>query len=367
MKTLSEIRARIDRADEQIRSAYLDRLEATEEVAALKRGEERPVVYRPDRERQILDRAAEGLTGRRASDMRALFADVMRRSRSGQYLSIAAAGKALPLPETCEPSSPRRVLVQGAEGAYQHLAARRVFGETPVLFCETFSDVFERLGEEDAGVLPLENSTAGVVEEVFDALYRFDAFLCGSVEVNLRHALAGTGSLSEVRTVLAHPQALRQCDDFLREHGMRPQSCDNNAFAARTVARNGDPSVAAICAPECAGIYGLRILADGISDLAQNTTRFVILKKRFERVLRNNRIAVILRAENRAGALFEILSVFAGFSVNVLALHSRPWKESPFEYLFYLEFEGSYESDEIRALLWQLTEELPFVKILGTF
>ena len=362
---LAAARKRIDAADRSLRESYLERLDATDEVARIKCAQDAPAVYVPEREKQILERVGADLSPERAGRVRRLFAQIMRASRSSQYRALAGAGK-LVLPEPAAPTRPKRVLVQGARGAYQHLAAMRAFPEAPVEFCPSFEDVFSRLAEEDAGVVPLENSTAGVVGDVFDCLYRERVYLCGSMEIALTHALVGRGDFAGVDTVLAHPQALKQCERFLRENNLRGVPCTNNAVAAKMAAESDSENVAAICARECADIYGLRVLRDGVADEERNTTRFVILKRRFERTAAE-RVAVILRAENRPGALFEVLGVFAECGVNVLALHSRPWRENPFEYLFYLEFAGRYESAEVRALLGQLSEELPFVKLLGTF
>ena len=366
---LSEIRKRLDKIDAELKTLFCGRLDCSAEVAAAKSACAEGVkkVFDPGREAQILARAAESLSKTAARAVREQFAGIMRNSRSLQYLAFAEAGRdGLPAQE--KPAAKKRVILQGAEGAYQHIAAKRLFPGLPTEFCGSFAEVFSSLDGESAGVLPLENSTAGVVGDVFDALGEKEGiFVNGGLELNIAHALLGRGELFEVDTVLAHPQALKQCESFLRERGMRGVPCTNNAVAAKMVAESDSRNVAAVCSEECAELYRLKILQRGISDAAGNTTRFVVLGTRFERVEGADKLALLFRTANRPGALAEVLSVFAFFGVNVLALHSRPVKETPFEYRFYVEFSGRYADPAVRALLAQLSCELPYCRILGTF
>ncbi len=366
---LSEIRKKLDNIDAALGALFCERLDCSAQVAAVKQKSADGVkkVFDSAREAQILDRATAGLTGMGARAVREQFAGIMRNSRSLQYLAFAEAGKdGLPAQE--EPAKKKRVILQGAEGAYQHVAAKKLFPGLPTVFLGSFGEVFSALEEGSAGVLPLENSTAGVVGDVFDALGAAEGiFVNGGLELNISHALLGRGELSEVDTVLAHPQALKQCENFLLARGMRGVPCTNNAVAAKMVSESDSRNVAAVCSEECAELYRLKILQRGISDAAGNTTRFVVLGTRFERVEGADKLALLFRTANRPGALSEVLSVFSFFGVNVLALHSRPVKETPFEYRFYVEFSGSYADSAVRALLAQLSCELPYCRILGTF
>ena len=365
---LSEIRKRLDDIDRRLKEDFCARLACSGEVAKCKLAEGAGLsrVFDPVRESEILARTVEGLPERIARAVRDQFSQILRNSRSLQYLAFSEAGKdGLPRPE--EPAKKSRVLLQGAAGAYQHSAAQTLFPDLPVVFCERFEDVFEGLDGESAGVLPLENSTAGVVGEVFDALDGHAAFVNGGLELKLAHTLMGLGDPAEVDTVLAHPQTLRQCENFLKSRNLRGEPCANNAIAARTVAERKSARYAALCAETCAALYGLKIFERGICDAAGNTTRFIVLGTRFERVAGADKLALLFRTQNRPGALSEALAAFSFFGVNVLALHSRPIKETPFEYRFYAEISGSYEDPVLRALLAQLSCELPYFRILGTF
>lgn len=373
---LAEIRRKLDGIDASLRELFVQRLTCSAEVAAAKLAADQTPAGQPDtgvrrvcapgREAEILSRVCEGLPAETARAVREQFAGIMRNSRGAQYEAFVRAGRdGLPAQE--EPLPKRRVILQGAPGAYQHIAAQKLFPGLPVVFCESFEDVFAALDGESAGVLPLENSTAGVVGDVFDALSGREICVNGGIELNISHALLGRGALAEVDTVLAHPQALKQCEGFLREHGLRGVPCTNNAVAAKMVAESDTRNVAAVCSEECAEIYHLQVLRRGISDAAGNTTRFVVLGTRFERVPDADKLALLFRTANRPGALAEVLAVFALYGINVLALHSRPVKETPFEYRFYVEFSGKYGEPAVRALLAQLSCELPYCRILGTF
>lgn len=371
MRELNDIRRDINDADEQLRALFLRRMALAQEVAETKAatGDK---VFKPEREAEILASRAAGLEGSLRLKYVSLLEAMIRKSRERQYAEILSRfPQRFPLRPETTARPVRRVFYQGVEGAYAHQAARALFPSASHTSLPTWEEVFYRVhaGEADMGVVPVENTTAGTVNEVYDLLLKYDLSINRSYIQSIVHCLATVpgASLDTVKCVCSHPHALPQCDGFIQAHGFRTRVEPNTAIAAEKVAQARDPSLAAICSREAAERNGLAILAEGVNDIGRNETRFIAVSPRLTALPGDNRVEICFSLENVAGSLNSVLSLLADYGIDMTEIHSRPIKDSPWCYVFYVDFTGSLLEENVRALLYQLFEELPYIKVLGSY
>lgn len=260
-----------------------------------------------------------------------------------------------------------RVVYQGEPGAYSEMAAIDFFGqESEIKGLYSFEDTFIALknGEADYAVLPIENSSTGVIRQVYDLLAKYECFMVGETTVSVQHSLMvlpGT-KLEEIETVFSHEQGLFQCEGFLNsypEWKRIPQ--EDTAGSARMVAEMKDRSKAAVCSPRAAEIYGLEILFENINSNSQNTTRFVVISPNMEIRKNSDKICISFMTPHKSGALHEVLTVFTVWGLNMVRLESRPIPEHNWEYMFFVEFTGNLNSpgmDEVMQSLASMTDSL---------
>jgi len=270
------------------------------------------------------------------------------------------------------------VAFQGERGAYSEDAVRAAFGETTqVLPCASFAAAFDALDQEEAdiAVLPIENSQAGSVLEVYDLLMARDVEVVGEVRVPVQHCLLALPgqSLEDIKEVLSHPQALAQCGSFVDDLGAAPVAAYDTAGAARMVAVEKLVGVAAIASARAGAIYKLEVLVEGIQTVKDNFTRFFVLKRRHatwpagfaER--RPDKTSIVFGLPHEAGALFRALGAVATRGLNMTKIESRPSRQTPWEYVFYLDFEGDPEEAPVRRALEDLAFHSRFMKVLGSY
>jgi prephenate dehydratase len=284
-------------------------------------------------------------------------------------------GEGDPAPEPDPPPPPPtrpRVAFQGEPGAYSHEAAERFFGgELELLPCATFAEVAQAVeaGRADFGILPVENSTAGSINAVYDLLLERDLRIWGEVILRVRHCLLappGT-SLSDIRAVRSHPQALEQCARFIARHGWEAIAAPDTAGSARMLAECPEPGVAAIASRLAAERYGLAILAEGIEDDPENATRFFIVSTHEPPRAARNKTSIVFSTRHVPGALHACLGEFAARGINLTKLESRPRRGRPWEYVFYLDFEGHWQDPACREALLGLLQRASFLKLLGSY
>ncbi len=264
------------------------------------------------------------------------------------------------------------VAFQGEHGAYSEEAVRQKFGDqVETLPRRSFADIFSAVegGEADYGVLPVENSVAGSINQAYDLLLERDLRVVGEVCLRVRHCLmAPRGTkLEEIRLVRSHPQALAQCERTIREHGWEAEAVYDTAGSAKVLAENPEPGVAAIASALAAEIYGLEILARGIEDMTWNTTRFFVLGHREAEMVERSKTSLVFAVPHRPGALVECLDEFARRGLNLTKLESRPRRNRPWHYVFYLDCEGHWQEPECQAALMGLLSKAAFVKLLGSY
>jgi prephenate dehydratase len=265
-----------------------------------------------------------------------------------------------------------RVAYQGIAGAYSEEAIREYFGpEAEAVPCETFGDVFAAVesGDCERGMLPVENSIAGSVNWSYELLMEHDLRICAEVILRVRHLLLATSgtSLDDVRVVRSHPQALAQCTRYLARHEFVAEPTADTAGAAHDLAEHPASDVAVIAGQAAADLTGLEVLDRAIEDSVSNYTRFFILSLHDAPRAQRNKTSIVFTTPHRPGALYDCLSEFASRRVSLCKIESRPRTNRPWQYIFYLDFEGHCQDPECEAALAGLLRRSSFVKMLGSY
>lgn len=368
--TLNDLRTKIDEIDLKIKEQFLQRMRVAEEVA-ISKSETGDKIQKPEREEEVIQRLTEDMAGEWKLSYSSFLKKVMEVSRTFQYRKMLALGAGFKIEFQEEEPVIRQVCYQGLPGSYSELAACNIFADASSTSVDSFEAVFLSIcsGEAQAGVLPLENTTAGGVYEVYDLLQKHSLFInyCDIVKVDHCLAAVREARLEEIREVYSHPQAIAQCAEFLKQHGLITKESSNTAVAAKDIAEIKDKSKGAICSKEAAERYCLSILQEGINHNKENATKFVAVSSQLIVKDNHDRIAIVFACPHRSGSLASVLGIFGDYGVNLTEIHSRPDGKNPWEYLFYVDFTGNLKDERIRALFYQLTEELPFVKIIGSY
>lgn len=372
---LLELRGQIDDIDRQIVSLYEQRMEICGQVAAYKIETGKKVF---DRQREMEKLAkVKSLTHNdfNSHGVEELFEQIMSMSRKLQYQLLARHGSMgrLPFIEVEEPNTRKaRVVFQGAEGAYSQAAMTQYFGEgIQSLHVDTFRDAMSAIdeGSADFAVLPIENSTAGIVSEIYDLLVEFENYIVGEQILQINHCLLGVpgAEIEEIRTVYSHPQSLMQSSRFLAGHDWRQISMQNNAFAAKKVADEQDRSQAAIASEHAAKVYGLKVLREGINQEKDNSTRFIIVTN--QKIFRKGagKISICFELPHQSGSLYHMLSHFIYNNLNLCKIESRPIEDRSWEYRFFIDFEGNLADSAVKNALRGLRDEARNMKILGNY
>lgn len=266
-----------------------------------------------------------------------------------------------------------KVIFQGAEGAYSQLAMEQFFGrEINCDHVDTFREAMEYVadGKADFAVLPIENSTVGIVSEIYDLLVEFENVIVGEQIIPINHCLLGVpgAALSDIRKVYSHPQSLMQTEQFLSTHPEWEQiKMQNNAFAARKVSEDNDKTQAAIASEYAAKRYGLTILQRGIHQCSDNATRFIVISGKKIFLEKAQQISVCFELPHESGALYHILSHFIYNNLNMSRIESRPVKDKGFEYRFFIDCNGNLKDAAVQNALRGLKEEALNFRILGNY
>lgn len=264
------------------------------------------------------------------------------------------------------------VAFQGERGAYSESAVHQFFGSTvQVKPCKDFRDVFESVKVQDveAGVVPVENSLEGSINQNYDLFFSYDLKVCGEVIVKVEHCLivnSGT-SVDQIKTVYSHPQALAQCRSYLEKAKWEIIPTYDTAGSVKLIKEKNLMNAAAIASEKAAEIYGMQILARDIADNKENYTRFFVLSKEDTPVTGKDKTSIIFSAKHEPGSLYHALGEFAKRNINLTRIESRPTKKTAWEYNFYLDFEGHRTQPKCAEALKALEKYAIFVKILGSY
>lgn len=351
--SIPALRRRIDRIDDRLLRLLNQRAELAMAIATQKQ-HRNASIFAPAREKSVLARVARTNGGPLdATALRAIFSEIISASRALEQRL--------------------RVAYLGPEATYSHLAAHRQFGSaTDYLPAPTVTEVFRDVerGRADLGVVPVENSTEGMVAHTLDLLVESPLAICAEVALPVRHCLLaqrGT-ALADVQRVVAHPQALGQCRQWLAAHlpGITAGEESSNARAAQRAA--DEPGTAAIAAAEAASTYGLAVLARGIQDDAGNVTRFLVLATHdTEQPSGDDKTSIVVSVRDEVGVLAKLLGPFATHRIDLIKIESRPLRERPWEYYFFLDLKGHRREPRVARALAAVERRALRCKVLGSY
>ena len=265
------------------------------------------------------------------------------------------------------------VVFQGVEGAYSYAAMREYFDDDIKSFhVKTWRDAMEAVveGKADYGVLPIENSTAGIVAGIYDLLTEYDLNIVGEQIISPRHVLLGLpeASLEDIHCVYSHSQALAQCSKYLEAHPeWRTQEMENTAGSAKKVREDGDITQASIASRQAGELYGLKVLAENICSNDKNATRFVIVSKKPIYVKNANKISIFFELYHESGTLYHMLSHIIYNGLNMTKIESRPIPGKNWQYRFFVDFEGNLQDSAVKNALRGIEAEADRMRILGNY
>ena len=374
---LEELRAEIDTIDDNLLQDFAQRMNVVGQIGLEKKSEGLPTLD-PAREREKLADIVTKLPPEMEQYGYTLWSMLFEISRSYQS-SLNPQPSALrkdierAIADT-QPLFPPAATVacQGVEGAYSQLACEKLFKHPQVMYFKTFESVFSAIenGFCDYAVLPLENSTAGSVKEIYDLMLSHSSFkIVRSTRLKVDHNLVakkGT-KMSDIKEIFSHPQAISQCAKFLDAMpGVKITACENTAAASEAVAKSERTDVAAISSYNCVELYGLERLAADIQDRSNNYTRFICISKKLEIYPGADKTSLMLVLPHRPGALYQILGRFYALGMNLIKLESRPLPDREFEFMFYFDLETSVYSDEFIRLVDDLDAICEEFQYLGS-
>ena len=349
-KEIDAVRREIDGIDEKILSLLRERAEKIVNIGALKKEKGR-VVYDPARERRILERLKSQNKGRLSEeDVSAIFQEIFSSCRFLEY--------------------PLRIAYLGPEATFTHQAALKTFGSrTQYIPQKSIASVFNCVekNQADYGVVPVENSTEGVVSHTLDMFLDLDLKIVNEVLLPVRHHLLTYSTLKEIREVYSHPQALAQCQNWLEQNlsEVTLHETESTAEATKLVARK--KKAAAIASEIASRLYNIPILVQDIQDHSRNYTRFLVVGNHFTEKSGRDRTSILFSIKDRVGALHDMLVPFRQHGVNLTKIESRPTKRRAWEYVFFVDFIGYRDDPPVQQALAELEKLCLFLKILGSY
>lgn len=377
MEDLSTIRERINEIDNKIVELWKERMETCLSVAQYKKENNLPVLD-ARREAELLNRVGNMAGDELEVYSRVLYDTIMTVSKSYQH-QFLSKGNALTekirnAVENTEKLFPSKAMVacQGVPGAYSGIACEKIFRYPTVSYFKTWHDVVNAVekGLCKYGVLPIENSTAGSVNNVYDLMAEHNFYIVKSFRLKINHCLLGNkgATLEGIKEIYSHEQALNQCSEFLRQHSdIKVNVCENTAMAAKMVMESGRTDVAAISSENCRDLYSLTMLSSDIQNKDNNYTRFICISKELEIYPGADKTSIVLTLPHRPGSLYHTLARFYALGINVIKLESRPMQNKDFEFMFYFDMSVSVYDDAFYEILEQLSDECEYFNYLGSY
>ncbi len=375
---LNEIRNQIDRIDAELVDLYKKRMALSANVAEYKRANNMPILD-SSRERALLKKVSE-LSGEDFEEYtRTLYSTILDLSRSYQHKILGNTSALYTSIEKAVENTPKifpecaSVACQGVEGAYSQVAAEKLFHLPTITYFSNFNAVFSAIEAKMCryGILPIENSTAGSVKQVYDLMKEHHFKIVRSVRIKIDHNLLGKKGtkLSEVKEIFSHEQAINQCQKFLATlpRDVKITFVENTAKAALMVATSDRNDVASLSSHSCKEQYGLDVIAKNVQDNSNNQTRFICITKELEVYPGADKTSLMLVTPHKPGSLYKILSRFNSLGINLLKLESRPIPDSNFEFMFYFDLEASVYSERFAQLLSELEQACEDFTYLGTY
>ena len=373
---INNLRNEIDSIDDELVRLFERRMNIAAEIAEYKRANGLAVSDR-GRERQVINKVTSKVAPHFSNYTRVLYQTMFDVSCSYQR---GLNSKKSALVEKIEKviaenpkERPNRAVVacQGVEGAYSQHACDKMFAYPSIMYFHGFEDVFKAVdsGLCRYGILPVENSSAGSVNQVYDLMSKYSFFITHSLKLCIEHKLlANSGtSISSIKEIYSHEQALNQCSAFISQLGVKTHICKNTAEAAKIVAESGRTDIAAIGAKECAELYGLKILSGNVQNTQNNYTRFICISKELEIYPGAEKTSIMLTIPHTPGSLYNMIARFAALGLNLTKLESRPISGSNFEFMFYFDIDASVYSPELREIIADLENSCETFTYLGSY
>lgn len=374
---IDEYRNRIDRIDKQLVALFCERMDTASDIAAWKKEQKRPV-FDPERERQKLLEVASSVPEELREYTASLYSLLFELSRSYQNRLLGTASELTAQIQGAIDETPAlfpsdaSVACQGVAGAYSQIACDRLFKRPAILYLSSFDAVFSAIesGLCRYGVVPLENSTAGSVNAVYDLMMNHNFRIVRSVRIKVDHCLLvnpGTRR-EEIREIYSHQQAISQCEKYLQSFpNARVIPCENTAVAAKMVAEAGRRDAAALSSHACGKIYGLSCLESSVQDMDNNFTRFICISKKLEIYPGADRTSLMAVLPHEPGSLYKLLSRFYALGLNLNKLESRPLPNRNFEFMFYFDLETSVYSPQFLQLMGEMPTLCEEFSYLGSY
>ncbi len=374
---LKDLREKIDAIDGEIIRLFEQRMNISEEVAKYKLENNLPVLDSA-RERvklsEIYESSAEGMK----SYTSVLYSLIFELSRLHQKKIINPTNELVErirgaISDTdCVFPEHALIACQGVEGAYSQIACEKLFRVPNIMYFNSFDGVFAAIdkGLCRYGLLPIENSTAGSVNKIYDLMMHYNFSIVRSIRLKVDHNLLvkkGT-KLADIREIFSHEQAINQCSEFLAGlKNVKVTACENTAAAAKLVAESNRKDAAALSSRACAGIYGLECLAESVQDTGNNFTRFICISKELEIYPGADRTSIMMIISHKPGSLYKVLSRFYSLGINLVKLESRPLPDRDFEFMFYFDIETPVYSERFPQLIAELDGMCEEFKYLGSY
>lgn len=373
---LEELRGEIDRIDRRMVELFKTRMEVCAQVAEYKRAHNLPVLA-AGRERALLNKVADQAGEELADYTQTVYSAILAASRSYQSTRLGLNSQVYESMRQAMENTPNLfpqrpvVACQGIEGAYSQIACDHLFKAPNIKFFQSFDNVFQAVesGECQYGILPIENSTAGSVNAVYDLMIRHNFSIVRSARLKISHNLLARhgAKRSDIREVYSHEQAISQCAGYLAKLGVKINVAANTAVAARMVADSNRSDVAALSSRFCAEHYGLDILEENVQDQDSNYTRFICISKKPEIYPGADHTSLMMILPHKPGSLYHVLAKFYALNINLRKLESRPLPGREFEFMFYFDIEASVYAPEVEKLFRDLESESEQLRYLGSY
>lgn len=359
MANLDDYRSEIDKIDKEMIKLFEKRMNTAYLIGKYKEEHNLPVLN-SGREKIVIENAVKNLNDKKLSPYTADFFENMMRI-SKKYQSDNA-------------NKSERIAFFGTEGSFTYQAAleyaKSLTGFSTIAF-DTAQDVFRALLNNDAdiAVIPFENTTTGAVTDVYDLLLKYDFFITGEIVLKVsQHLMAKKGvKIEDIKTVYSHPQAISQCKKYLDNKNITAIPSLNTAISAKEVSQSDRCDIGAIASESAAHLYGLNILAGNINTEFNNYTKFIVLSKKESYSENNDKISAVISIDHKSGMLFDAIRVFKEKNINLTKIESRPDHKNPFEYLFFIDFEGNINDEKIIDAINSLKQNVKSFKFLGNY